>query len=57
MTANERCYRVEIYTTCEPWQMRYFRESLDDLGDRYFDDWEFHVLDASTNEELEYGGE
>ena len=54
---TERCYRVEIYTTCEPEKMRYFREALDNLGNQYFEDWEFHVLDASTNEELEYGDE
>lgn len=54
---TERCYRVEIYTECEPFQMKGFREALDDLGDKYFDDWTFFVMDASTDEELEYGKE
>ena len=54
---TNRCYRVEIYTECEPFQMKGFRETLDDLGDKYFESFEFHVLDASTNEELEYGKE
>ena len=54
---SERPYRVEVYVTCDGDAMRNFRERLDELGNECFDDWDFWVFDASTDEEIEYGDE